>query len=66
LAHRIAYELECGPVPEGMFVLHRCDNPPCVRVSHLFLGTRADNLADMRAKGRGVGGPNNPRTRRKP
>jgi len=54
MAHRVAYELECGPVPDGLFVLHRCDNPPCVRISHLFLGTKADNIADMDAKGRRV------------
>jgi len=47
-AHRVAW----GDVPEGMQVLHRCDNPPCVRRSHLFLGTNSDNVADMLAKGR--------------
>ena len=54
LAHRVAWELVNGPIPEGMCVLHRCDNPPCCRVQHLFLGTRADNNADREAKGRGV------------
>ena len=42
-----------GPIPKGMFVLHHCDNPPCVRPDHLFLGTAADNTADMMSKGRG-------------
>ena len=53
LAHRVAYQLANGPIPAGMFVLHRCDNPACVRLDHLFLGSIADNNADMRAKGRG-------------
>jgi hypothetical protein len=52
LAHRVSWELENGPVPVGMCVLHRCDNPACVRPSHLFLGTRTDNAADKVAKGR--------------
>lgn len=52
LAHRIAWVLQHGALPKGMFVLHQCDNPGCVRVSHLFLGTIADNNADMDAKGR--------------
>lgn len=50
--HRIAWELTNGPIPDGMFVCHHCDNPPCCDVTHLFLGTNADNLADMSAKGR--------------
>jgi len=51
-AHRVAWELEVGPIPAGLCVLHRCDNPICVRPAHLFLGTRAENCTDRRTKGR--------------
>jgi predicted XRE-type DNA-binding protein len=52
LAHRIAYELFVGPIPEGVHVLHRCDTPLCVNHAHLFLGTNNDNIADKLAKSR--------------
>jgi hypothetical protein len=61
LAHRVAWALEHGSVPDGISVLHRCDNAACVRLDHLFLGTRADNNADMMAKGRSRAGSNPPR-----
>lgn len=51
-AHRVAWLLERGEVPDGLEVLHRCDNPICVNTEHLFLGTQGDNIADMVAKGR--------------
>jgi len=51
-AHRYSYELANGPIPTGMHVLHHCDNPRCVRGSHLFLGTDKDNMADASNKGR--------------
>lgn len=52
LAHRVAWELANGPIPDGLWALHRCDNPPCVNVDHLFIGTRHDNIDDMARKGR--------------
>lgn len=51
-AHRYAWERANGPIPEGMFVLHRCDNPPCCNERHLFLGTIKDNNRDRLSKGR--------------
>jgi hypothetical protein len=62
--HRLAWELANGPIPDGLNVLHHCDNPPCCETEpseeypegHLFLGTQLDNVTDMVAKGRGAGG----------
>jgi hypothetical protein len=51
--HRFSWVIENGSIPKGLSVLHRCDNPSCVRPSHLFLGTQKDNMQDCMAKGRG-------------
>jgi hypothetical protein len=58
LAHRFAWTQENGPIPDGLHVLHKCDNRKCIKVEHLFLGTRFDNMKDMIAKGRHRTNPN--------
>lgn len=66
-AHRFSWELAYGPIPEGKDVCHSCDNTICIRPDHLFLGTQADNIADMNKKGRhtkiGARGPLNCNTK---
>lgn len=57
VAHRWAWRVTHGPVPEGMFVCHHCDNPGCVNPKHLFLGTPKENVHDMIRKGRQSNGP---------
>ena len=51
-AHRVSWELPRGPVPDGLWELHRCDYPLCTNPAHLFLGTPSDNVQDMISKGR--------------
>jgi len=56
LAHRASWIINCGEIPNGKLVLHKCDNPPCVNPEHLFIGTYRDNNIDMYKKGRGTQG----------
>lgn len=51
-AHRVSWQIHFGMIPDGLYICHRCDNPPCVRPDHLFMGTQTDNMHDAARKGR--------------
>ena len=65
-AHRVAYTVAYGPIPEGLVVRHRCDTPACCNPNHLVLGTHADNVRDRVARGRSAVGPRNGRAKLTP
>lgn len=59
-AHRFAWELYYGKIPDGLQINHKCNNPPCVNIAHLYLGTQQDNMDDMVKANRSLNGEQNP------
>ncbi len=66
LAHRVSWEQKFGKIPNGMHVLHKCDNPSCINPDHLFLGTHKQNMDDMVSKNRNAKGNTLPQTKLSP
>lgn len=62
-AHRVAWEITNGPIPHGLIVRHRCDNPPCCNPDHLELGTQADNMRDRSERGNAPQGEGHPQAK---
>ncbi len=56
-AHRYTWEQQRGPIPDGLYVLHHCDNRACVNIDHLYVGTQSDNIRDAVRRGRHKSGP---------